>query len=261
MSTMTMPTVHARRPGPSAWMRMVQAEAKMITRSTANLIVPLGLPILLLVMQGLRTDDLSQQVAPGVTAMDYYALPVVLSIVVTYIGVMNFPSFLSTYRKTKVLRRLAVTPASPAMVMVAQMVVGLVQVLVGIALAFGVAMLFFDASLPADTFTALLVLLTCCVSMYALGMIVASVAPTPNTAAAIGLIAFFAMAALGGMFGPMENLPDQLAEIGSWLPFGAAVEAFQSTWIGETVDWENWVSLGATTVLGVGVASALFRWE
>ena len=93
------------------------------------------------------------------------------------------------------------------------------------------------------------------------GSIVASLAPTPNTAAAIRLIAFFAMAALGGMFGPMENLPEQLAEIGAWLPFGAAVGALQSTWIGETVAWENWVSLGATTVLGVGVASGFFRWE
>lgn len=261
MTTMTIPRAHARRPGPRAWMRMIQAEGKMISRSTANLVVPLGLPLLLLVMQGLRTDDLDQEVAPGVTAMDYYALPVVLSIVVTYVGVMNFPSFLSTYRKTKILRRLAVTPASPAMVMVAQMVVGLVQVLVGIALAFAVAMLFFDAHLPTDIATALLVLLASCIAMYALGMVVASVAPTPNTAAAIGLIAFFGMAALGGMFGPMQSLPEQLAEVGSWLPFGAAVEAFQSTWLGETVAWQNWASLGAATVFGIGVAAVLFRWE
>ena len=38
MTTTTMPTVHARRPGPRAWMRMIQAEAKMITRSTADLV-------------------------------------------------------------------------------------------------------------------------------------------------------------------------------------------------------------------------------
>jgi len=254
-------TIHAYRPGPVAWAKMIRAEAKMITRSTANLIVPLGLPILLLVMQGLRSDDLDREVAPGVTAMDYHALPVVLTIVVTYIGAMNFPSFLSTYRKTKVLRRLAVTPASPAMVLVAQMVASLVQVFVGIALAFGLALLFFNANPPADVFMAVLVLSACCVAMYAVGMIVASVAPTPNAAAAIGLITFFAMAALGGMFGPMQNLPDSLAEVGAWLPFGAAVEAFQSTWIGEPVAWQNWVSLGGSTVLGIGVASALFRWE
>ncbi|MFD0559505.1 ABC-2 type transport system permease protein [Stackebrandtia endophytica] len=258
---MTTTTIRSCRPGALALTKMIQAEAKMITRSTANLVVPLGLPVLLLVMQGLRSDDLGQEVTPGVTTMDYYALPVVLTIVVTYIGAMNFPSFLSTYRKTKVLRRLAVTPASPAMVLVAQMVASLIQVFVGIALAFGLAVLFFEANPPADTFMAVMVLAACCVAMYAVGMIVASVAPTPNAAAAIGLIAFFAMAALGGMFGPMENLPEALAQVGAWLPFGAAVEAFQSTWIGETVSWQNWVSLGGSTVLGLAVASALFRWE
>ncbi|WP_186324413.1 ABC transporter permease [Microbacterium paludicola] len=69
------------------------------------------------------------------------------------------------------------------------------------------------------------------------------------------------MAALGGMFGPADNLPPQLSEIGSWLPFGAAVEAFQATWQGEQVSLQNWASLAATTILGIGVAAALFRWE
>lgn len=258
---MTTKTIHARRPGANAWLKMIQAEAKMISRDTAGLILPMGLPILMLVMSGLMMEDLAQEITPGVTAMDYYALPVAMAIVVAFIGVMNFPSFLATYRKTMMLRRLAVTPASPAMVLVAQMVVSLIQVIVGIAMAIGVAVLFFDASLPTDLFMALLVLLAGCVAMYAVGMIVASVAPTPNAATAAGLIAFFAMAALGGMFGSVENLPEPLAEIGAWLPFGAAVEAFQATWLGEAVPWENWVSFAACSVLGVGTAAALFRWE
>ena len=261
MATRPTTTIQARRPGPRAWLRMTQAEARMITRDTAGMIVPLGLPLLILVMQGISLDDLGQEVAPGVTVLDVYALPVVVTMVVATIAVMNMPSFLATYRKTQILRRLAVTPASPAMVLVAQMVVSFLQVILGIALAFGVGALFFDANPPDDVLMAVLVLLSCCAAMYAIGMIVASVAPTPNSAVAVGLTAFFGLAALGGMFGPVENLPDTLAEIGSWLPFGAAVEAFQSAWLGETVAWENWVSLGASTVIGAGVAAALFRWE
>jgi ABC-2 type transport system permease protein len=98
-------------------------------------------------------------------------------------------------------------------------------------------------------------------AMYALGMVVASIARTPNASVAIGLIFFFGIAALGGMFGPMENFPDLMQTIGAWLPFGASVEAMQSVWIGEMVAWQNWVSLGTTTVLGGVVAGALFRWE
>jgi ABC-2 type transport system permease protein len=258
---MTTTTIHARRPGASAWLRMIQAEAKMIIRDTAGVIVPLGLPILMLVMQAMMSDDLSLEIAPGVTVMDYYALPVVLAMVVTMVGVMNFPSFLATYRQTKVLRRLAVTPASPAMVLVAQVVVSLIQVFLGLAIAFGVATIFFDANLPSHLLMAILVLLACCAAMYAVGMMVASLAPTPNASVAIGLVAFFGMAALGGMFGPMENLPGTLADIGAWLPFGATVEAFQATWLGETVPWQNWVSFAASTGIGLTVTAALFRWE
>lgn len=261
MTTTTTPTIHARRLGPRAWLRMILTEARMITRDPANVIIPLALPVLLLVMNGLSLDNPDEEIQPGVTVLDLYAVPVILTLVVTMIAVMNFPGYLATYRKTKILRRLAVTPASPAMVLVAQMVVSFFQMLFGIVIAFGIAILAFNAHLPGDVLMAVLVLLALCLAMYAVGMIVASVAPTPNAAVAIGLVAFFGMAALGGMFGPMENLPEQLAEIGSWLPFGAAVEAFQSTWLGETVAWENWASLGVTTVLGIGVASVLFRWE
>lgn len=259
--TLASAPVTARRPGPLAWFRSIQAEARMITRDPANVVIPLALPVLLLVMNGLSLDAPDEEVRPGVTVLDAYAVPVVLSLVVTMVAVMNFPGYLATYRKTRVLRRLAVTPASPAMVLVAQMVVSFAQMLLGIAVACGVAVTMFDAHLPRDVPMAVAVLLGLSLAMYAVGMTVASVAPTPNAAVALGLVAFFGMAALGGMFGPTENLPEQLAEIGSWLPFGAAAEAFRATWFGDPVAWQSWASLGVTTVLGTAVAAALFRWE
>lgn len=259
----TTTTIQARHPGPGAWLRMMQAEAKMVTRTPIGVLLPLALPLLLLVMNGINVADTDAEVPghPGLTVLEVYVLPVVLTLVVTMIAVMNFPSFLATYRKTGVLRRMAVTPASPAMVLASQVVVSFAQVVIGLAIAFAVGVVLFDVSPPTDVLTAVLVLLACAVAMYAVGMIVASISPSPNAASALGLIAFFGMAALGGMFGPVENLPEPLADIGSWLPFGATVEAFHSTWLGETVAWENWASLGVTTVLGIGVTSALFRWE
>lgn len=255
------PAVQARRPGLNAWLRLIQAEAKMVIRDYAGLIVPLGMPLLILVMQGISIEDMDQELAEGVTVFSYYALPVVISMVVATIAVINMPSFLATYRRTKMLRRLAVTPASPAMVLVAQMVVSFVQVILGIGLAFTVALVAFEADLPQALLTAIAVLLAACAAMYGVGMIVASVSPTPNSSVAIGLVAFFGIAALGGMFGPTENLPEALQTLGSWLPFGASVEALQSAWLCESVDLRNWLALGASAVIGTGVAAALFRWE
>jgi ABC-2 type transport system permease protein len=251
--------VQARRPGARAWITLIVAEAKMVVRDTAGLIIPVGMPLLILVMQMPMLSDVTT--GTGHSAVEIYSLPVVFAMVVATVAVINMPSFLATYRKTKVLRRLAVTPASPAMVLVAQMVVSAVQVAVGIGLAYLVSVVFFDAGLPDRLLTAALVLIVTFAAMYGLGLVVASVAPTPNSAVAIGLVAFFGIAALGGMFGPVENLPDILAEIGVWLPFGAAVEAMQTAWVGGTVAWENWVSLLGSAVLGCAVAGALFRWE
>ena len=260
---MTTMAIQARRPGPGAWMRMMQAESRMVTRTPVGMLLPVGLPLLLLVMNGISRPGTSAEIPghPGLTVLDVHVLPVVLTLVVGMIAVMNFPSFLATYRKTGVLRRLAVTPASPAMVLVSQVVVSFVQVIIGLAAAFAVGAVLFGVHAPTDVLMGVLVLLACAVAMYAVGMIVASISPSPNAASAIGLVAFFGMAALGGMFGPAENLPEPLAEIGSWLPFGAAVEAAQSAWLGDSIAWENWASLGITTALGIAIAAALFRWE
>ncbi|GAA3067943.1 MULTISPECIES: ABC transporter permease [Actinomycetes] len=251
--------VRPHSPGPRAWWRMTVAEAKMVVRDTAGLILPLGMPVLILVMQALAFGD--EALTDELSVLDVYVLPLMLLMVVASVAVVNMPSFLATYRKTHILRRLAVTPASPAMVLVAQAVVSVVQIVVGIVLAFTVASVFFDASLPTDVVVALAVMGAAIASLYAIGMLVAAVSPTPNASLALGLIAFFGLAALGGLFGGMQNLPETLQSIGVWLPFGAAVEGLQQAWLGQTVDGQIWVALALWTAVGGGAAALLFRWE
>lgn len=252
----------AVRPGAGAWLALTLAEARMVARDTAGLVVPLGMPLLVLVMNGLMPG--LDQVVPGTggrTALDVYVIPLTLTMVVATVGVINMPSFLAYYRRTGILKRLGVTPASPAMVLGAQGFVGVAQILVGIALALGVAFVWLGASTPADPWAAAGVLALTIAAMYAVGMFVAAVAPTPGSAVAIGLVAFFALAALGGMFGPRENLPDALATLGGWLPFGAAVDALGAAWAGVTVPASALLGLGASTVVAGGAAAAWFRWE
>lgn len=187
--------VTTRRPGVRSWLALIRCEAKMVARDTSGLMVPLGLPLLILVMNAAAASE--REVAGGRSALEVSVLPLVFSIVLALIGIVNMPSFLAYYRRTGVLRRLAVTPASPAMVLVAQMVVSLAQATIGVALAYAVAVAGFGARPPARAGVALAVVGLAVAAMYGLGMIVASVAPTPNSAVAIGLVAFFALGASG----------------------------------------------------------------
>lgn len=250
--------VEARRPGARSWLTLVVCEAKMVVRDTAGLVVPVLLPLLILVMSA---GSASAHVSGGFTALEAYVLPLVLTMVLASIGVINMPSFLAYYRRTGILRRLAVTPASPAMVLVAQVVVSMLQALVGLAGALAVAFLAFDARPPADLGAAFAVYGLAMLALYAVGMIVAAVAPTPNSAVAIGLITFFALGALGGMFGGSASLPDAVAAVGELTPFGAAVAGLSAAWVGAGVDPVHLVSLAVSTLVGVVTASLLFRWD
>ncbi|MER7013876.1 ABC transporter permease [Saccharopolyspora sp. NPDC000359] len=247
------------RVGPRAWTLLIRSELKMVVRDTAGLIVPLGMPLLILIMNAAGAGG--EEVGAGLTALEAFVLPLVLTIVVAMLGLINMPSFLATYRKTGVLRRLAVTPASPLMVLVAQVVVSLAQVLLGIAAALGIAVLAFGAQPPRNLGVALGVLALSVAAMYALGMVVASVAPTPNSSVAVGLVLFFALGALGGLFGGAGGLGETVAQIGRVLPFGASVDALAAAWAGQAVATASLVSLAVTAVLGTTVSALLFRWD
>lgn len=250
-----MTHIEIHRPGPRAWATLIVCESKMVIRDTAGLLIPLGLPLLILVMNGLNTAGQPPQV------FERYVMPLVLTIVIATVGVVNMPSFLAYYRRLKILRRLAVTPANPAMVLAAQMIVGLAQCLVGIIIGVTVAVTLFGAGLPANLGTAIAVLGLATLAMFAVGALVAAVAPTGNAAVAIGLTLFFALGATGGMFGSTENLPSGLATVGEALPFGAAVQAMGDAWTGAPTDPAHLIALAIAFVVSALGAVALFRWD
>lgn len=252
-------SVRAHRPGLRSMLTLVLCESKMVARDTAGLVVPIGLPLLILITSAGGASQ--QQVGDGWTALDLFVLPLVLTTVIGTIGIINMPSFLAYYRRSGILRRLAVTPASPVMVLVAQVIVSVMQAMIGIALALTVAVFGFGANLPAHPGIALAVGALAMAALYAVGMIVAAVAPTPNSSVAIGLIGFFALGTLGGLFGGRQALPEPLAELGGWLPFGAAVDALQAAWTGVAPSGGALLSLAITIVVGTGIAAAMFRWE
>lgn len=253
------------RPGIDAWWRLTLTEGKLVARDTAGLVIPLGMPVLIMVMAALGvTEEDRAASAPafrGMSVLEGYVVPMTLTMVVAIIGMVNMPSFLATYRRYGILRRLSATPANPLMVLVAQVLVSIAQTVVGAALAVGTAVVAFDLELPAGPWPTLGALTLTALAMYGVGVLVAAVSPTPNSSVAIGLVAFFATMALGGGFGSRDALPDRLAEIGGYLPFGAGLDVIGATWVGDGPDGLQVLALAITGVAGLLVGVRLFRWE
>jgi ABC-2 type transport system permease protein len=253
--------VSAHRLPPRAWALLTLTEGRLMVRDTAGLIVPLGLPMLIMVMNGAGSDGEGTERFRGLPALDAYVVPLTIVMVVALIGMVNMPAVLAAYRRTGVLRRLSVTPAHPALVLVAQVVVSLAQTLVGVALALLVARLGFQVSMPRGLLSAVGVFVLVTVAMYALGMVVAALAPTPNSAVAVGLVLFFATMAVGGGFGPRENLPGWLAAAGEYAPYGAGLEALSACWTGVPPGLAHLGALAVTAVVAAAVAARTFRWS
>ncbi|MGO1226525.1 MAG: ABC transporter permease [Brachybacterium sp.] len=251
--------LRGHHPGPRSFVVMVISESKMVLRDTAGMIVPIGMPLLILLTTAGGTADV--EVGGGFTALDVGVLPIVLIMVLSMIGVVNMPSFLAHYRHSGILKRMSVTPVSPVMVLAAQVLVSVLQSALGIGLALGFTAVVFGLNLPSNLVAALGILALSAAAMYALGMIVAAVSPTPNSAVAIGLVGFLGLGALGGMFGGREALPERLAVVGDHLPFGAGVQALQRAWVGAPMEMASLSSLLAAVVAGVVVSALLFRWE
>ncbi|MFD0898775.1 ABC transporter permease [Actinomadura sediminis] len=244
---------------PRAYALLTWTEAKLVARDTAGLIVPFALPTLIMVMNGLGTSDPAPEY-DGLTAFDAYVLPLTLAMIVALIGIVNMPSFIAAYRKSGILRRLSVTPANPLAVLAAQAAVALAHTLIGTTIALLTAKLAFDAALPRAPLAAAATFALATAAMFAAGLLIAALAPSPNAAVAIGLLAFFATMATGGGFGPRENLPTWLATIGAHLPYGAALEALSATWTGTTPELAPLAALAITTLTCTALAAKTFRW-
>lgn len=238
---------------------LVGAEARMTIRDTAGLAVPFALPLLLLVVSAVQPTSQQVVTESGHTLLEGYTLPSTIAMVASLVAIVNMPSFVATYRRTGILRTLAVTPVRPMHVLAAQVAVSVMQLVLGVALMLAVAMLAFGARPPESVPVALGVWALGVVAMYAVGMVIASLAPTPNASVAIGLVGFLGLGALGGMFGPNDAYPEPLRVAGDALPFGAMLQGLQRAWIEGSVDPSTLVALTVTAVVGAGVALATFR--
>lgn len=258
--TDTTTTLPPARPVPAAaWGRLLGAEARMVARDTAGLVIPVALPVLLLLVNGLGRE-VDTVLPTGATVMDGVVMPLTTTMVVALVGVVNMPSFLATYRRYGILRRLAVTPAHPAMVLTAQMLVSAAQVVLGVGLMLGVGLLVLGVTLPAAAGWAAVVGVLVLAAMYGVGTLIAGLALSVNAGLAAGLVVFFVMLATGGGFGPVADLPDALRTVGEYLPYGAGTQALAAAWAGEQPPAVDLAVLGGWALVAGGLAARFFRW-
>jgi ABC-2 type transport system permease protein len=245
----------------SALARLTATETKLFFREPMGVFFTLAFPPILFVIFGLiPAMSEPDEALGGLRVIDLYA-PIVVALAITMFAINSLPQMFATYREKGILRRMRTTPVRPVAMLGAQLLMATILSVATMVVLLAIGRLAFDVSLPKQLPAYVLAYLLTALAMFAIGLFVASVAPSGKSAGAIGTILFFPMLFAAGLWGPRELMGTVLRRISDFTPLGAGVQSLQDAAAGH---WPQLlhlaVMLGWTIVAG-GLAARYFRWE
>ncbi|MFC5813677.1 MULTISPECIES: ABC transporter permease [Nonomuraea] len=229
--------------------KLTFVELKLLTREPGA-IFALLIPLFILVVFG-------SSIEPGDTVL----VPMALAIAVGLVGLYMLPTTLATYRERGILRRLSATPVRPVRMLVVQLILQLVLAVAACGLLLGVAGGVLRAHLPSRWPLVALVFLLGAGSLFAIGLLIAALAPNGRSANGIGVLLYFPMAFLAGLMQPTHQMPDILVRVGEYTPLGAFRQSLQDIWAGSPADPLPLLVMAGYALVVSMIAARFFRWE
>ena len=237
---------------------MITAETRLFFREPGVWLLTILLPTIVLVAVGLVFGVEPDPLLDGRRWIDLFA-PSMVVMTLAILGVNLLPARLVKYREKGVLRRLSTTPASPRSLLIAQLVVNMGVAVVALVVLLVVGNLVFQIPLPRNPIGFAVAFLLGMSALFALGLLVAAVAPSPGIASALFVPLFALVMLLGGVYLPRTMLPDLLIRLGDYTPPG--VQALLDAWQGTSPQLAQLAVMALITVVAGTVAARRFRWE
>ena len=266
MSSLSLPLPLSPRMAPraAAFGQIVRNEARLVRRQPTNMIGSIGVPVVLTIIFGeLPSFRQHMSVLGGLPLFDTY-VPIVMVLGLTMLTLLGLPGPLVSYRELGILRRLSTTPVPPSWLLAAQVVVQLGVALAGLLIVNVVSVVAFGAPVPKSPAGLALSCLLAIGGLFALGLLIAALAPTANSVNAIGRLAFIPLMFFAGLWLPRALMPAVLQQISNYTPLGAAVQAIQGsmqTGFPPVFGSAPLLVLAAYTLVFAFLARRFFRWE
>ena len=263
MSSLSLPLPLSPRIAPraAAFGQIVRNEARLVRRQPTNMIGSIGLPVVLMIIFGeVPTLNRPATELGGLTGFDTY-VPVIMVLGLTMLALLGLPGPLVSYRELGILRRLSTTPVPPSWLLAAQVVVQLGIALAGLLIVNVVSVVAFGAPVPKSLAGLALSCLLAIGGLFALGLLIAALAPTANSVNAIGRLALFPLLFFAGLWLPRAIMPAVLLDVSNYTPLGAAVEAIQDSIRTGFPPIAPLLVLAAYALVFAFLARRFFRWE
>lgn len=247
-------------PRRAAFGQVVRNEARIAMRRPVGLLGALIPIVLLVIFAKLPTFRTAQASFGGYSPFDVY-VPVLVSFSIAMVALMALPVPLASYRELGILRRLSTTPVSPSWVLAGQALVQLCTATASILAAMTLAITVFGAPVPRSIVGVLLAIVLTMAGVFAIGLLIAALAPTSTGANVIGRVAFFPLMFFAGLWLPRALMPPALLQISNYSPLGAAARAIQASFLQGFPPAAPLLVLAGYAVVFSFLAQRFFRWE
>jgi ABC-2 type transport system permease protein len=241
--------------------KLTYIDMKLYFRNTVAIFFTLAFPLLMLVLFGGIYGNQPADIFGGYGSVDITVPGYIATLVIGTTAFMGLPMDLSTQRQLGVLRRMRATPLHPGMVLASKLISNLLISLMGMALLIIAGRVIFQTHLPDRWPAVLLGVLLISVSLYALGLAMASLVRSANAARAVSFAVFFPMMFLSGGTLPGQFLPEAMRLVGKALPLTYSVNLLHDLWFGLGWDLTAVLVLAGFMAAGVILSVRFFKWD
>lgn len=243
-------------------MAVMGFEARLIIRNFLVIFFGAVFPVGLIALFGYVFGNEPSEQWGGFGMIDV-SLPAYLGIGLAVSGVLSFPLTIAHYRERKVLKRFKATPLSPFTILGAQFCLNAFLAIISTVLMFFIAKVLFSYTFQGSILHFIAFYLLTLISIFSIGMIIASVAKKERTAEIMSNMIFFVLIFLSGSTIPFEILPVPLQKALEVVPLTHGIKLLKMASLG--LDMSNAyihvLILSGITIAGAVIALFTFRWE
>lgn len=242
------------------FLKLYIIEQKLALRSADMLIFGVAMPVGIMILINMIAGQ--KQAAEGFTYLES-SFASLISVGICAAAFMGIPLTIADYRDKKILKHFFTTPCSPVWILGSDMLcAGVTALLSAISVAL-VSVVFLGYEMKGNVFIFMGSWLLTLVSMFSIGLLMASSCRTIKSVNAVTTLVYFPMLFLSGATIPYELFPNGLQKVANVLPLTQGIKLMKAVSMGAELEnvWKIIVLLAGITVICSVIAVKAFKWE
>ena len=242
------------------FLKMYQVEQKIFLRSPDVILFNLAMPLVTLILITIIAGN-KDAADSGLTYLQssYVALS---TVGICCSAFMSIPITIVECRSQGILRRMYCSPCSPARLLACDTIASGVMAVISTMILTVAAVVFFGYRMAGNVFVYMGIWLLTMVSMFSIGLMVASLCRTTKSMNVATSLLYFPMLLFSGATIPAEVFPAWFQTVTKLMPLGVGIDLLKSVSMGcyDRMDIPV-ITLTVITVICGTISVKTFRWE